>query len=32
MAPVDQVAPVTAWPAHMEEDISMEFEVVVNRG
>ena len=29
MAQVDQVAQVSAWLAHMEQDISMEFGVVV---
>ena len=32
MAQVDQVASVTSWLAHMEEDISMEFGVVVETG
>jgi hypothetical protein len=32
MAQVDQVAPVTSWLAHMEEDVSMEFGVVVETG
>jgi hypothetical protein len=32
MAQVDQVAPVTSWLAHMEEDISMEFGMVVEAG
>jgi hypothetical protein len=32
MAQVDQVAPVTSWLAHMEEDISMEFGVVIETG
>jgi hypothetical protein len=32
MARVDQVAPVTSWLAHMEENISMEFGVVLETG
>jgi hypothetical protein len=32
MARVDQVAPVSSWLAHMDEDISMEFGVVVETG
>jgi hypothetical protein len=32
MARVDQVAPVASWLAHMEQNISMEFGVVVETG
>jgi hypothetical protein len=32
MARVDRVAPMTSWLSHMDEDISMEFGVVVETG
>ena len=32
MARANEVAPVASWLAHMDEDVSMDFGVVVERG